>query len=139
MNTHLLAIDFGTKHLGLAVATSPIADPLETVSIDHFWQKLDRLLEEYTVTAIVIGMSENKMAKHIQDFAREVHQHTALPIYFQDETLSSQETRMTLSKLGAKQKKLRNKIDHLVAASILQEFIDTYAALDQVPIAATMR
>lgn len=126
---HLLAIDYGRSHTGLAIATTPLPEPIATVSTHKVQQHITHLIDKHHIQAIVLGISENQMAKETRQFAATLT-HFNLPLYLQDETLSSLETRQKLAQAGIKKSKRESKIDHLVAASILQAFIDTYDSLD---------
>ena len=135
---HLLCIDYGDKHIGLAVATTLIAEPVATVlkpeSLDH----IQKLINEYNIRALVVGISEGQMAKKTREYAHELNQNFDLPIYFQDETLSSLETRKKMAQAQKKKSKRESKIDHYVATGILQDFIDEHSPLDELPKADRM-
>ena len=122
---HYLCFDYGEKHVGIAVATSFIAKEIETIPTNQVMIRVKELCIEYQITDFVIGISENQMAKKTQVFAQNLANEFHLPIHFQDETLSSQETRIQLALKGAKRKVRESKIDHYVAATILQDFLDS--------------
>lgn len=122
---NLLGIDYGQKHLGIALATTFVAEALEVIPTVRAIDRIKELIIEYQIQGIVIGLSENLMAKKIQVFAKELDQQFHLPIYFQDETLSSQDNRRQLAQLGVKRSKRQAKTDHYVAAAILQDYLDS--------------
>lgn len=122
---HYLCIDYGEKHIGIAVATSFVAKEIETIPTNQAMIRIKELCIEYQITDFVIGISENQMAQKTQGFAQSLVDEFHLPIHFQDETLSSQETRIRLAQKGAKRKIRESKIDHYVAAAILQEYLDS--------------
>ena len=122
---HLLGIDYGTKHLGLAIATGPLAEPVATVPTGQSFDRIKQLIAEHQIDQIVIGISENQMADETKAFAESVKQSTKLPTVLHDETLSSLETRQKIAAANIKKSKREAKIDHLVAASILQDYIDS--------------
>lgn len=120
-----LAIDFGLKHLGLAVADGPLAEPLwEKNNNKTIIQYLINLIKTEKVDIIIIGLSEGKMAETTKVFAEKLKTLTDLPIFFQDETLSSVEAKQKLIEAHASQSKRRQ--DHSAAAAlILQNYLDT--------------
>ena len=120
-----LCIDYGDQYLGLAVAQGPLAEPLATIPMTHALEKITTLIDQYAIDAVILGLSEGKMAERTQAFADKLKSVTDLPIDFQDETLSSQETRERAAKMGMKKSRRESKIDHLVAAAILQDYLDS--------------
>jgi putative Holliday junction resolvase len=120
-----LCIDYGVAHCGLALGFAGIAEPLQTVSTSSVLQQIEKLTKLHQPKAIVIGMSEGEMAKKTQVFAESVKKLFNIPIIFQDETLTSQEMRQQVARAGMKRSKREAKIDHLVAARILQDYLDT--------------
>ena len=75
-------------------------------------------------------MSEGKMAFKIIQFSKLLKQQLNVPTEFHDETLSSFETRKKLAQAGAKKKKRESKIDHFVAAAILDDYLDSHNSKD---------
>ena len=122
---NILGIDYG-KNLGLAIATTPLAEPLKTISLNESFEVIKSLVQEYQIDLIVIGISEGEMAEKTKSFAKNLENNISTPIYFQDETLSSHHTRQKMAKANYKQSKKHQKIDHLVAASILQDYLDEH-------------
>lgn len=106
------------------MATTSLAEPLETVPVEKAEELIKKLIAEQAIEALVMGLSEGKMAGESRDFGMKLSQMFKLPVYFQDETLSSQETRQRMALAGKRQKAREGKIDHLVAAQILQDFLD---------------
>lgn len=122
---HLLGIDYGDKHIGLAVATTFVAEPLQVIPTHTAIETIAQLIGKYHIDALVLGISENTMAKKTKDFAQKLENAFHLPVYFQDETLSSQDVRRRLAQQGAKRSLRQAKTDHFVAARILQDYLDS--------------
>ena len=125
---HYLGVDFGLTHIGLSSAEGPLAGPL-TQKTYHDRKKLlnflHRLCQDEKIEAIVFGLPEGKLKKTIKDFAVKLCQLTHLPIYYQDETLSTHEAKLKLIQAQAPLKKRRQ--DHRAAATlILQSFLDEH-------------
>lgn len=122
----ILAIDFGTKRIGLAVNRRSLAEPLEILENDELvFEKIKKILEQETIELILVGLSENKMAQKTKDFAQELQKITSLPLEFADETLSSKSIHQKLAASAMKLKRRQGPIDHYAAAEFLQEWIDT--------------
>ena len=123
----IIGIDYGEKHTGFAKASTPLAEPLCTVDTSKALSFLNDLLQQHHLTKVVIGISEGKMAQKTKAFAAMIESETGLPVVFQDETLSSRTVRTQLAQAGLKRSRLHRQIDHLVAAAILQDYLDSLA------------
>ncbi len=124
MNKILMGIDYGTKRVGVALAEGPLAEPLAILeNNDHLLAELVQLVEKHHIEQIVVGLSENKMADLTHQFVHSLQQLVKMPVVFIDETLSSYEMHLKLR--SAKMKKKQAPIDHLVAAQLLQEWLDS--------------
>jgi putative transcription antitermination factor YqgF len=118
-----LAIDFGTKRVGLAVSRATLADPLLTLANDDtLFEKLQEICQQEEVAQVVVGISEQKMAELTEQFVTELKRHLDLPILTADETLTSQtaESKLRSTVRGRRQA----VIDHFAAAEILQAWLD---------------
>jgi len=122
-----LCLDYGEKHVGAALATTFVAEPLEVIPTHQAISYASQIIQEYGITDIVLGISENQMAERTREFAQVLITQFHLPIHYHDETLTSQDTRRELAQLGAKRKTRQAKIDHYVAAAILQDFLDSHS------------
>ena len=129
----LLALDVGTKRIGVAVADSivPIAVPMQTVEVDgtetEVIQKivLDKLAEK-----IVIGYPRNQSGDPteqttlVETFAARLG--NTVPIVFQDESVTSV---IAEDRLKATNKPYqKGDIDALAAAIILQDYLEIHHA-----------
>lgn len=124
MNQVYLCIDYGTQRVGLAIAFGPLAEPLQIIPTAKVMQSIQKIIEEKGVTELVVGVSEGEMADKTRSFCRELEAVFGLPIHYQNETLSSFEVHENLYMAQANKTKRRGHIDHLAAASILQDFLD---------------
>jgi putative Holliday junction resolvase len=120
-----LGLDYGEKHIGVAVATTILAEPLEVINTNSAIERISLWLTKYHITDIVLGISENETAEKTKVFAKLLEDTFHLPLHFQDETLSSQDTRRKLAQSGLKRSIREAKIDHYVAATILQDYLDS--------------
>jgi len=125
-----LSIDFGTKRIGVAFSQGYLAEPLTILEGD--WTKttnwpeavsqIIKIMADKEIDQVVIGISENKMADLTKQFALTLQDWLSLPIEYIDETLSSYQMHQNLTQ--AKKSKRNQPIDHLVAAALLQEWLD---------------
>jgi putative transcription antitermination factor YqgF len=116
---NLLAVDFGEKKIGLALATGPLSEPIGIVS--HL-KEVVRFCQEHQVDKIIVGLSEGKMAKKQKRISQELAKLTGLPVTLQDETLTTKEAIMKMKQAGKRVKKKEE--DAFAAALILQNYLD---------------
>lgn len=129
-----LGIDYGQKRTGLAICDrgEMIASPLKvlTVGRSELFASIAEIVEREDIEAIVLGLPLNMdgtagpQVKCVQDFARRIKEHVPLPVYFQDERLSSFEAEGKLSGAELTRKKKKARLDAVAAAAILQSFLD---------------
>ncbi|KKU18311.1 MAG: hypothetical protein UY13_C0002G0020 [Candidatus Pacebacteria bacterium GW2011_GWB1_47_8] len=119
----VLAIDYGTRRVGLAVSHGSLAQPLAVVENDeHLFDQLRSIINHEKIERVVIGLSENEMADLTREFAQELEGVVSVPIEFIDETLSSKAVEQKLKERGMKNIS-QQPIDHYAAALILEEWL----------------
>lgn len=132
-----LGIDYGTKHIGLAVgdADTGIASPIETIEpqgaiTDQVKGVLVAALE-YGVDAFVIGLplnmddTEGEQSRITRRFGDELARTSGKPVHYLDERLSSHEARELLQPSGLTRRKKKGVENSIAAQVILQGFLDT--------------
>ncbi|MBL1212767.1 MAG: Holliday junction resolvase RuvX [Ignavibacteriae bacterium] len=130
----ILAIDYGSKRIGIAV-TDPLmmfGYPLTTISNDSkMWDNLLNLFKEYKISKIVLGypLKENneKSASTlmVEKFCEELKQKIDIPIELIDERYSSEIASERILAGVKSRKKRRNKglVDMNAACVILQDYL----------------
>jgi putative Holliday junction resolvase len=133
----VLALDIGRKRTGLAVsdptgtlatpyavitAQPPLADVLRTA--DHLSAEPDGL------AAIVVGRPlhldgrPSPETAEVDAFVARLRTRTTLPVFVQDERLSSVEAEARLGVSERDWRKRKSRLDAAAAAVILQDFLD---------------
>lgn len=127
----ILGIDFGIKKIGLAISEGQLAEPYGKLKMNPPGggeklkiEKIKRICEKEGIKKIIIGISEGLMAEQTLDFGYQLRKVTGLPIEFEDETLTSEEAKNLLVKIGKPKKKRQKQIDAISAALILQNYLD---------------
>ncbi len=132
-----LAIDYGMKRTGLAVcdAGETIASPYRVLQGQKdLVGRIGRIVASENIEAIVLGLplnmdgSEGPQAKKVRAFARQLESQIHVPIYFQDERLSSFGAEEKLGEIGLTKGKGRERLDAIAAAEILQAFLEQKAS-----------
>lgn len=138
----LLAIDFGSRKIGLAVSDELglTAQGLGTyyrsnkkTDFDHF----RRVIKQYGITEIVMGLplrmsgAEGMQAEKVQSFAEELRHRFKLPVQLFDERLTSVEANRLLRETEMSTRRRAEVVDQLAAVLILQAFMEYRKASPQ--------
>lgn len=123
----ILALDFGTERIGVAVSYGTLAEPLVILPNDAaILQNIEKLITEHGVTRIVVGISESKTAERTIAFVAQLKKQFDLDIQLVDETLSTQVVRKKLRETGMTAYEIsKTRVDHLAAAELLQDWLDS--------------
>ncbi|KKQ48572.1 MAG: hypothetical protein US75_C0007G0020 [Candidatus Woesebacteria bacterium GW2011_GWC1_38_13] len=123
-----LGIDYGRKKIGLAVSDGVIAEPLRILRYEDIRilrEKLGKIISEFGIQKIVIGISEGEMGRESKEFGRVLEEKIKTPVIYQDESLSTQTAQELSIGAGIKRKKRKEMEDAYSAAIILQSYLDT--------------
>ena len=125
-----MAIDLGTKRIGVAVSDSGVVATPHSVlrnegdvvaKLAHLGQQLEA--EEY-----VVGIPRRTHAsvndRQYRDFADALRQRTCKPVVLWDEALSTVEAMERLRASGKHRREAEKDIDMHAAAVILQSYLD---------------
>jgi len=134
----LLAIDHGTKRMGIAGsdALGMMAHPLECIPaepFEDFLKRLKEILAERETEQIVVGMPRNMdgsigpQAVLVQDFVAMLKKSVAMPVVMWDERLTSAAAEDRLRDAGVTAREARKKVDASAAAILLQDYMDSLA------------
>lgn len=128
----ILAIDPGTKRIGLALSNSDetLATPLATVRAGkQALPDIFRYIKEHGVEHIVVGLPltstghTGDAAKRAEAFARKLEKKSALPVSLYNEAFTTTEARDRLSDVEGSGFVNKDKLDALAAAVILEDFL----------------
>jgi putative Holliday junction resolvase len=126
----ILALDVGERRIGVASANSiaRIASPLTTLECsDQTAADIKRLIDREGAKALVIGLPRNLSGSHtaqtvaVEHFASDLQNVITLPVYWQDEALTSRKAEAELEARGKPYQK--GDIDALSATYILEDFL----------------
>ena len=133
-----LAVDYGTKRIGVAIcdeleiAASPLVQIRAKTGgrLRTDAQAVAQSAAEYDVAEYVVGLPYNMdgslgpQAQICQKFAKALVEVTAKPVHLFDERLTSEAAKDKLLNAGLTSKKRRGRTDMIAAAIILQSFLD---------------
>ena len=136
-NKKILAIDFGTKMAGLArfcegrdISPYPYGS-LKYVNDDKLISEIIKIVKETSTDIAVLGIprlldgKETSMSKKIRNFGKKLGDKLgSIPLFFQDESLSTFEAEERMRESPRYNFKVDNKqIDALAASIILEDFL----------------
>ena len=132
----ILAIDHGTKRMGIAVSDElgMIAQPLEFIPAEPFARLLHRLrtiVREKQVELILVGMPRNMNGSYgpaalkVQEFVAVLKDSLTVPIKTLDERLTSVQAHRFLTEAALTGRQRKGKVDKSAAAILLQGYLDS--------------
>jgi putative Holliday junction resolvase len=135
----LLAIDHGTKRMGLAVSDElkMIAQPigyLPSEPFADFLEQLKKILQEKEVELILVGMPRNMdgsygpAALKVQEFVAVLKNAITIPVKTWDERLTSAQANRFLIAANVRRDKRKQKVDATAAAILLQSYLDSLSS-----------
>jgi putative Holliday junction resolvase len=140
MDGRVLAVDVGTRRVGLAIsdASRTLARPLETIEVTSEGDAVDRVArrilelaeEDGGLTTIVVGMparldgTPSPQTSRVAAFINRLKTRTALTVETEDERLSSREAESRLAVRERDWRERKKKLDAAAAAVILQDYLD---------------
>ena len=135
----VLGVDAGRRRIGLALsdATGSLATPLATLTVAHgsgadlVAREILRLqADEDGLEAVVVGMprhldgSASEEGARVAAFITELRGSTSLPVFEEDERLSSREAESRLAGREKDWRKRKARLDAAAAAVILQDYLE---------------
>jgi len=135
----LLAFDFGTRRIGIAVGNTLLrrANPLTTINDEKTGARfaaIVALLNEWQPSALVVGLPSNddgtphELTALCRRFANRLKGRFKLPTILLDERYTSLAASAQLNEEGIHGMKQKNLIDQYAAQQILQAYFDEPAA-----------
>ena len=131
----IIAIDPGTKRCGVAicdelrVTTRPLPY-IERTSWKKLLSIVKQIVSEYDAVALVLGLplesdgSESEMSAEARRMAGNFTLSLSIPVFLQDERVTSYEAKSRLWERGVDLKESRQLVDSEAAAIILSDFLD---------------
>lgn len=131
----ILALDVGDKRIGLATSDEleMLATPHSVVvrsSNERALEQIARVAASVEAGRLVVGLPVSfdgqlhAQARSVQAFAAKLGRRLALPVEFADESLSTVRAEEALRAAGVRPQRIRERIDAVAAAVILQDYLD---------------
>ncbi len=137
MEGRVLAIDMGSKRVGLAVSdelrlTVRTLPALPRTPWKRLLSSLAELCEQFDVRSIVLGLplrldgTEGDAAQEVRRVARNLELSLKLPLFLQDERLTSKDAESSLRERGLRAFEIPDRIDSEAASIILSDFLELH-------------
>ena len=136
----VVGIDLGERRIGVAVSdpSGTLARPLKTIergasdaeAVERLHAVIAEIGAEDAIASVVVGLptrldgSPNRQTQRIGTMVTLLSARLAVPVFTQDERLSSREAEERLSLHERDWRKRKAKLDAAAAAVILQDFLD---------------
>jgi putative holliday junction resolvase len=131
----ILAFDFGTRRIGVAVgeASTGLAHPLATIADerrDARFAAIGKLIDEWRPALLVIGVPTHadgrahELTANARRFARKLEGRYGIAVAFADERYSTRAAREALAAAGVRARDQRDVRDQVAAQLILQAYLD---------------
>lgn len=140
MADRIIALDIGEKRIGVAIADmqTPFPAPLTTLETSNqLLEEFKQLVEKNAVVAVVVGLPRNQsgefteQTKRVQHIAKLLKIPKHIPVYWQDESLTSVKAEEELKR--RKRPYDKAAVDALAATYILEDFIRTQGSPEVAP------
>jgi putative holliday junction resolvase len=131
----VLAFDFGTKRIGVAVGNTVVrvAHPLATIAAEANARRFDAiaaLIAEWQPARLLVGRplhtdgTEHEMTQRAQRFAHQLEGRFGLPVAFVDERYTTRAADAALREAGTTGRARKSARDEVAAQLILQSYFD---------------
>ncbi len=132
----IICLDVGERRIG--VASSPkdvrLASPYTTIeNNESTLESVNDIATELNADRIIIGLPRNMsgeptaQTKYVEDFVARLKDVVAIPVFLQDESLTSVKAEAELQ--SRKKPFSKGDIDALAATYILQDYLETFAGV----------
>ena len=123
-----LGLDLGTKTLGVIASTLTVLRHNE--EYDKLITEIEKIVNEKKVDVVVLGFPKNmnntigERAEITLEFKNNLEKQLNIPVYLQDERLTTRQAENILIKNDTSRKKRKKVIDKLAATIILQSYLE---------------
>ena len=132
----VLALDIGQKRVGAAVSDGLSISITRLKAIPrgnwkHLLREVGQLIQRFDAKTLVIGLplrlngSAGDAALEVRSVAENFAKSVEIPVYLQDERLSSRQAEENLRAEGWARTEVAEKVDSEAAAIILRDFLET--------------
>lgn len=137
----VLAIDMGSKRVGIAVSdelrlTVRTLPALPRTPWKRLLSSLAELCVQFDVRSMVLGLplrldgTEGDAAQEVRRLGHNLQLSLKLPLFFQDERLTSRDAESSLRERGLRGAEISEQIDSEAASIILSDFLEAQKSVE---------
>lgn len=137
MKGRVMALDVGSKRIGIAIsdATRTIAGSygvIQRKSRREDFACYQQIVAEQAIQLLVVGLptkhdgSDSQTAVWIRDYIDDLSRFIDVPIEFWDESYTTVQAEASLALRGKRGKTVKQRVDAVAAAFILQSYLDAH-------------
>ncbi|BCV25186.1 Holliday junction resolvase RuvX [Gelria sp. Kuro-4] len=130
----VMGLDVGTATIGVAVSdelgyTAQGVEVIRRTGLKTDLERLGELARAYQVESVVVGIPRNMngtygpAAEEVRRFAQEIKKRLGLPLYEEDERLTTVAAERALLEADLSRRRRRQVVDQVAAVLILQSFL----------------
>ena len=130
----VMGLDVGTATIGVAVSdelgyTAQGVEVIRRTGLKTDLERLGELARAYQVESVVVGIPRNMngtygpAAEEVRRFAQEIKKRLRLPLYEEDERLTTVAAERVLLEADLSRRRRRQVVDQVAAVLILQSFL----------------
>lgn len=134
---HIIAFDYGLKNIGVAVGQTITQTGTELPALPARdgipnWDQLEKLLAEWQVTTVLVGLplnmddSESELSKRARKFGNRLNGRFGVDVHWVDERLSTREAKAEAFERGHKGNYGDEPIDSIAARIILESWLHSH-------------
>ena len=136
MPNTVLAFDFGTRSIGVAVGqmVTQTGFPLDALKANDGipnWEQIQGIYNEWQPDLVVVGLplnmdgTEQEITARAKKFANRLHGRFKTKVELYDERLSTVDAKSMLFELGGYKKLTKGKVDSVSACVIFQSWAES--------------
>lgn len=125
----VVALDYGEKRIGVAVAQTEVGVALPATVLPNDIEKVVAWLRETGAERVVVGMplhlwgAKSERAEQVEQFIDALRARLNVPIEVVDERFSTQEAERRLLTTEARREKRKQVVDAVAAAILLETYL----------------
>lgn len=134
MASRILALDYGTKRIGVALSDELgwTAQPLETIerrTLDRDIARIASLINLHEVARVVLGLPlqldgrEGPAIEAMREFTTQLEAGISVPLVLWDERMTTKAAEDLLIAADVSRKKRKGAVDRVAAAILLQSYL----------------
>ncbi len=131
----LLAFDYGTQNIGVAVgqkitSSATSLAPLKAKDGVPDWAQIEKLIQDWKPDLVLVGLplnmddTESELSARARKFANRIHGRFGVKVEMVDERLTSFEAKGEVMSRGGSRDYKQNPIDSIAARLILESWLE---------------